>query len=51
MLEIWISRGYILAVTEFVKKNKHVSRHPRVSSRKQKKLFLENCFNNLCLDL
>ena len=31
------SRGYTFAVTQFVTQFTHVSRHPRVSSRKQKK--------------
>ena len=38
MLEIWTSRGYFLVVTQFLMQFKHVSRHPRVSSRKPKKV-------------
>ena len=46
-----ILRGYILAVTHFVTQFTHVFRHPRVKSRKQKKFFRENCFDNVVSDL
>ena len=44
-------RRYILAVTHSVTQFTHVSRYPRVKNRKQKKLFRENCFENVVSDL
>ena len=40
-----------MAVTYFVTQFTHVSRHFGVYSRKQKKSFRENCFENMVLDL
>ena len=39
-----------MAVTHFVTQFTHVLKHPRFLNRK-KKLFKENCFENVVLDL
>ena len=49
--KIWTSRGYVLVVTQFVTQFTHVFRHPRISSRKQKNSFRENCLKNVVSDL
>ena len=50
MLEIWTFIGVKMAVMHFVTQFTHVSRHFGVF-RKQKKIFRENCFENLFSDL
>ena len=50
-LKLGLPWGFFLAFMHFVRQFTHVSRHFRVFSRKQKKLFRENCFENLVSDL
>ena len=40
-----------MAITHFVTQFIHVLRHPRVKNRKQKKIFRENCLENVVSDL
>ena len=51
MLEIRTFMGVKMAVTHFVTPLTHVSRHFGVYSKKQTKLFRENCFESVVSDL
>ena len=43
--------GLIFAVMHFVTPFTNVSRHPQVSGRKHKKMFRENCFENMISEI